>query len=530
MFVDARSLPEGERFEADLCIVGAGAAGITLAREFIGTGVRVVLLESGGFELEGETQELYAGEILGAGLSPTVEFFSLDESRLRFFGGSTNHWTGFCRPLDPIDYQERPYIPDSGWPFDAAHMRPFFERAHEVCELGPPTYRVEDWVDGMPAPFVLPGPRLNNAIYQYSPPTRFGQVYRTALEAAPNITVILHANLVDIETPPVPDRVTGLAAATLEGRRLRVVARDYVLAAGGIENPRILLNADRVQPGGLGNTHDLVGRYFADHPLVWRSGLVVFNNALPNIEYYCRDTPVRGHLVRGVFLPSEDFLNQERMPNWAMTLMEARLTDASEGARSLKRLVEDARRGELPDAFGRHVANVFMDLDDLAESAWHRAFDTPLRIYTTRYWCEQPPDRDSRVLLTGERDRFGQRRAAVDWRLPADFYTNIVKANRLLAEELGRLGVARLQVFPDAAEDWPHILVESSYHHLGGTRMHPDPRKGVVDADCKLHGVANLHIAGSSVFPTYGHANPTLTITAMTIRLADHLKTKKRDL
>lgn len=528
MYVDARSLSDGERLEADLCIVGAGAAGITLAREFIGSGLRVCLMESGTFEMEDEVQALCQGAVLGA------EFFPLDQCRLRFFGGSTNHWTGFCRTLEPLDFAERSYIPHSGWPFGAEHMRPFYERAHKVCELGPPTYAVEDWVDGMPVPFALESGRLNNAIYQYSPPTRFGQAYRDELEKAANVTVLLHANAVDIETPAEPDRVTGIAAATLEGKRLRIVARDYVLATGGIENARILLNANRVQAAGLGNAHGLVGRYFGDHPIVWRSGLAVFGEGYPNLEYYCRDTRVRGHLVRGVFLPSEETLNRECMPNWAMTLMEARLTDASEGARSLKTLVAQAEAGELPDGFGTHVLNIVRDLDQLAESAWHRAFDTQIRIYTTRYWCETPPDPESRVLLVEERDRFGLQRAGVDWRLPGDFYANIVKSNRILAEEFGRLGIARLQVFPDRTpenkDDWPHIQFESSYHHMGTTRMHADPRRGVVDADARVHGISNLHVAGSSVFPTYGHANPTLTITALAIRLADHLKTKQRDL
>jgi hypothetical protein len=194
MLRDARELDDVGMIECDLCIVGGGAAGITLARSFIGKALRVCLLESGGLEIEEEIQALYRGKNLG------LPYFDLDTCRLRFFGGSTNHWAGRCRPLDELDFAPRPWVRLSGWPISRADLEPFYRQAQELCQLGAYDYTPEPWLD--PGQQVLPfDPAiLLSRVWQFSPPTAFGEVYRAELESAVNVDVLLHASVVDITT------------------------------------------------------------------------------------------------------------------------------------------------------------------------------------------------------------------------------------------------------------------------------------------------------------------------------------------
>ncbi|HEY3731884.1 MAG TPA: FAD-dependent oxidoreductase, partial [Steroidobacteraceae bacterium] len=223
MFVDARTLPERFAIDVDVCIVGAGAAGITLARDLAGGSRRIALLESGDFEYNADTQELYAGEVDAEAYAP------LDRDRLRFFGGTTNHWEGSCRPFDALDL--------AAWPIGTDALAPFYPRAHKICQLGPFDYDPEHWSVPEAQPFKLsPDSALKNGLFQYSPPTRFGQVYRDDLANASGVTVYLNANLLKIDTNDSASAVTGLQIACLDGKRGRVGARYYVLATGGIEN------------------------------------------------------------------------------------------------------------------------------------------------------------------------------------------------------------------------------------------------------------------------------------------------------
>ncbi len=259
MFVDAHTVLPGTLIEADVCIVGAGAAGTTLARELIGTHFEVCLLESGGLEFDQHTQSLYRGENVG------FPYYSLDAVRLRYFGGTTNHWMGACRPLDPIDFESRPWVPYSGWPFDKSHLDPFYIRAHSICQLGPYEYDPATWETEENPQLPILGGRVATAMCQNSPPTRFGQVYREEIKRAPNIQTYLFANVVKIETSSTAQKVVRIHVATLQGNKFWVSARLFILATGAIENPRLLLASNEVQSTGLGNKNDLVGRFFMEH-------------------------------------------------------------------------------------------------------------------------------------------------------------------------------------------------------------------------------------------------------------------------
>ena len=252
MFTDARDVPDGTEITADVCIVGAGAAGITIARELASATRRVVVLESGFVEPEPVTQTLYDGESLG------IPYFPLGDAgtRTRQYGGSTNRWNGECRPLKAIDFEQRAWIPESGWPFDVASVRPYYDGAQVVCELGPFAYAVnDDSLDGAVEPTII----------QYSPPTRFGLAAYDELARAAGTTVLLGANATDLAMNDSGRTVTRVEVATTASARFTVRAGAFVLATGGIENARLLLASDGVVRGGIGNAQDLVGRTFMEH-------------------------------------------------------------------------------------------------------------------------------------------------------------------------------------------------------------------------------------------------------------------------
>jgi choline dehydrogenase-like flavoprotein len=243
-----------------VCIVGAGAAGITLARECIKQPFRVCLLESGGLDYNEDIQSLYQGENTG------LPYYPLDASRLRYFGGTTNHWAGMCRPLDDIDFAARAWIPYSGWPFGRSHLDPFYARAHLICQLGSFTYDTGAWETPDTPRFPLSSDRVMTKITQQSPPTRFGQVYQDEIVRADNVITYLHANAVEVETADTAQTVTRLRVACLQGPQFWVAARQFILATGAIENARLLLLSNKAQSAGLGNQNDLVGRFFMEHP------------------------------------------------------------------------------------------------------------------------------------------------------------------------------------------------------------------------------------------------------------------------
>ncbi|MBN1240225.1 MAG: GMC family oxidoreductase, partial [Gammaproteobacteria bacterium] len=507
----------------DLCVIGAGAAGITIARELAGTPIRVCLLESGGVQPDPQTQALYEGENVG------LPYYDLTELRLRFLGGTTNHWSGVCGPLDPIDFQRRSWVPLSGWPLERPDLDPYYERAHVVCELGPYEYRPQAWEGPSRRQLPLDPDRIRSAMYQASPPTRFGSVYRDMLESAANIDTYLHANAVDLVAVGSGRGLSHVRGATLAGNGFVVRAKEYVLATGAIENARLLLASDGVHRGGLGNGNGLVGRHFMEH-LAVPSGLLVPADE-GRLRLYTEEHRLGGSGVRG-----KAFLALSRRVQEREELLNARayidpaddveaLRGTSPGVESVYGLMQSLRDGGDAAAY---AANVAQDLDGIVRYSYRRLFRPPkLKAYWLYMHMENAPHADSRVTLSDERDALGMRRVQLDWRLGDLERRTFERCARIMAEELGRAGVGRVRLLaPDVATGWPTVYrgLRGAWHQMGTTRMDRDPRRGVVDEQCRVHGVANLSIAGSSVFPTSGYTNPTLTLVALSIRLADRLK------
>jgi choline dehydrogenase-like flavoprotein len=517
---DARTLEAGAEIVADLCIVGGGAAGIALAREFVGGPLRVVLLESGGLEFARRPQRLYVGENVG------VPNYATAHSRFRVFGGSTTRWPGQCRPLDAIDFEARDWVPFSGWPFDRAHLAPWYRCAQAVCHLG------AAWLERATAP-PLDGDELEPVVFRFAHPTDFGRAYRGELEAAANVEILLNANAVEIEPDPGLRAVRAVAVRTFSGGAFWVRAAAVVLACGGIENARLLLASNRHTPAGLGNGHDLVGRFFMDHPYLTTGYLVPADPALARglhvIDSFKRvGWEQRAHLGYAL---AEGVQRQERL-NGCVAYFIRRLHSEtapeyfSPGGKSFAHL-RDFLTDKVPDKqIGRHLKNLARGYREVGITLARRTADLvrPRRCLALRIIPEATPRPDSRVTLSDQRDELGTPRVRVDWRLNPDDRRGLDRLRAALQAVVRDRGLGTLIDDPSNDETgWPTSMMGGK-HHIGTTRMHVDRTQGVVDSDCRVHGLANLYVAGSSVFPTSGYANPTLTIVALALRLADHLK------
>lgn len=510
MIEDAAGVAPGTRVHCDVCIVGAGAAGITLASALDGAGLGVLVLESGGRSLEPETQALHRGELRGA------PQFPLDRSRLRLLGGTTNHWQGMCRPLDPEDFALRPWVPDSGWPIARADLDPYYARAHEVCDLGPFDYRPAAWEGfGEAGPRLEAEPDFVPKLVQHSPPTKFARKYDGLLARASGPRVLLHANAHEIVSGAGPRgerRVERVVVRTLGGGGLEVRPRALVLAAGAIENARILLASAESDPALLGSGADRVGRFFMDHPGAVPFGVLVYRDA----SYRWLAERRRVHdvmLVAGLGLTAAAQRRERVLANAAYFLTPASLEEVRDFEWSNIVQVVSGTLGESDLEMVRFLETLSTsEPGALASIAWIRS--------------EQAPSPDSRVRLGDALDALGQRRVVVDWRLGELEQRTFERTADLLARALTRSGVGRVKLLPwlqGGGDEWWR-RVTPGWHHLGTTRMASEPARGVVDRDCRVFGVDNLYLAGSSVFPTSSYVNPTLTLVALALRLAEHLR------
>jgi choline dehydrogenase-like flavoprotein len=516
VFVDDRAIAEEGAPARDLCIVGAGAAGIPLALEFVGTPIQVLLLESGGAVDDGRGQGIYT---IRPGRPPQLV---LDAVRRSYFGGNTNHWFGNCRPLDPADFESRDWIPHSGWPMSRGELLPFYERAQGLCGLG--DFRYYDIEACRPSlahqpPEVDPAKLVNHLMHRCPVPS-FADLYRRSLADADNIRICLRARATRLERDARGGAVRALQGTTAAGRPFRVRARTFVLAAGGIENARLLLCSADGQSPGLGNDHDLVGRFFMEHPFI--DVPLEMTVGEPGLRFYGNPQDVGATTVWGQLGLSDAFTRAERVPGLSMWFQRSpRVTPAVAAAARLKAL---ARGGAGPSDLARDLRTALGDPGAILGHVWRRLRregpEAREEGYSLRVLMEQAPDPQKRIRLSSARDRHGQRRAALGLGPTIDGPGRHERALTIAAEALGLDGrqIAR-QVQQSVEAGRPAFF----WHHIGATRMHEDPARGVVDRDCRVHGLANLFVAGSSTFPTGGTASPTLTIVALALRLARHL-------
>lgn len=520
MITDGRIIPAGSTIDSDICVVGAGPAGMSLALELMNQPqVRVVLIESGGLEWDERTQSLSDAEVKGQ------KYYPVSETHLRVFGGSSLSYGGVMTQLGEIDFLERPWVPESGWPFGKDALEPYQKRADEI--LGVNHIAPEDSVG------TNSGGTKWETVPLSRPLVRFGKKYKETLENSSNVTTLLHSTVTKLEVDEDASRIDGATVKTLEGNSYRVTARLFVLAGGGLEIPRLLLASNDVMQAGIGNAYDNVGRYFQEHPriidcyelpegsrdladqIAGAAGTLEFSR-LALTDETMRDEQLLNYLANVAF----GFAGQHSPQWYAIRRIGVTMKDPWRdspyfqgigGGQSKVRWSDVKTTLIRPDLTALSLAGVLV------------------RPRSLRRWVEiisgveQAPHRHNRVVLTTEKDELGMPRIELQWSLDDLEERTYLRGRELVLEELDRLipGLSRNRM--PVHETWPDGVV-GTWHHAGTTRMHPDPKQGVVDSDSRVHGMDNLYVAGSSVMPTSGATAPTYTIVCLALRLADHVK------
>lgn len=560
MFVDGREVERGSSISCDVCIVGAGPAGLIAASELLDRDMRVCVIESGGFEIDAATQRLSDFEVEDSeDLYPNPRY-----AHDRRIGGTAEQWDVMIgghrhvhlTPLDPIDLRHRSWLPHSGWPIAYESLRPYLARAQAACGAGAFDYEPQAWADPIHEPFKAP--HLASKILMACPRAFFLETLPRRLLASRNITLLAWSNVVELMVNRDATRVTALDVACLNGSGFQVAARIVVLAQGGFEVPRLLLASRSTAGAGLGNRHDLVGRYLMDRQIVKAGRLLPpAGGGLRAFGFYDM-REARGRHVLGKLMLSEDRMQREQVlsnlisfsPRLRLSLLQILqrpfgrgTTSRSPAHRSAHALLEHLRRRRVPRDLVRHLRQVAAGFDDLLyikvarratlqprynfdSLGWYEVADRDRRFTAldVHQMCEQAPDPENRITLGNDLDATGMPIARVAFRWNRLDMQSILRTQVILKEELAAAGLGNLVL--ECRNGEPLLAQMSAHHPSGTTRMSRDPRTGVVDSDCRVHGMANLFVASSSVFPTSGSAPPTLTILALAIRVVDKVRSE----
>lgn len=464
----------------DIAIVGAGPAGITLAQAFKNTSLQICLLESGGFEVNENAQQLSTGSVTAD--SPAVETDYIAQHSQRLFGGTGSVWGGYCREMDALDFEQRelPFL--HSWPLRKQDLQPYYpwkplEHRYDSAEI-PDSHLVIQYYEKLIYPF--------------------HQVHRQEFSADGNITVILNATVRDMilyrDSSIAHLNVVNTGSPTEPASKsFQVNAKIYILACGGVGNVKLLLNSNSVAKNGIGNRHDQVGRYFMEHPH--------FQFYTPPALLWLADKDAswlhRDERYKPAFYLSEKVIREQKLLNFC-AMISTPFDNNSQFSGSKMYRPNFAGLSEKTGAF-----------------------------YSMAFRCEQRPNPESRVTLSKEKDALGLRRTHLHWQMTKEDQSSLLRSIQLLVENLGRSSLGRVRLMLDEKNLWSTMV--GGGHLMGTTRMSDSAEQGVVDQDCKVHNMDNLYLAGSSVFASSGVSNPTLTIMALSRRLAAHLKDKLRD-
>ncbi len=499
MNVDANSDSAWHGESADVCIIGAGPAGLVLASELAGHGLSVTVLESGGNLPERFYQQLNEGD-------GGDEYGDLESTRYRQIGGTANLWNtevdgvsaAKFLPLDPVDFVPRRWRPD-GWPFERDALEPYYLRAQAIADLGPFLYQGSDWPQPDRAPLAQESELLVSAVYQFGAAKPYTSVLARSLAAADHVRLVTHATVLELETDRAATRITAAKVGSASGGTVSVRARLFVLAAGAIESARLLLASPAPGGGGIGNASGWVGRGFMEHPRDHALTLTPRRSAIDELGFYDLHRGADGTWIMGRLALEAAALRDHDLPNASVSLLAAYQRGfATQWLERWRRLTG------LPPAYPR------------GGTGWWNNPERPER-FNVLVNLEQAPREANRVRLSSRRDAFGVPRVQLDWQWTRSEQRSLERLRGLVKEELERLGLGEVTVNERA------LPSPRAHHHAGTLRMHDDPRYGVVDANARVHDVENLYCAGAAVFPTAGFANPMLTVLALTIRLADHL-------
>ena len=464
-------------------IIGSGPAGLTLAQALDARGIGTLLLEAGEDTYTGEAQDLYKGEVIGD------PYYELDQARLMMFGGSGNHWAGYCRPLDAHDFIQRDDIPHTGWPITKADLDPYAARTDTVLGLPPTaTQNISD--------------DLNEISFAFSETLSFADAYFAFLNNSNSCFMSMRSRVAHVEM--VQDRRIRLHLRETGGDGAMILEPKLVVTAtGGIENSRLLSWSNAIAQQPIIENPAALGRYWMEHPHV--------EAGVARAEDYISEFDNTGsYSVRAFFAPTYDAMTRFGILN---------------GAARLRSKVFDENDSKL-ERRAKELSCRLQESDDTLASILTEPSPCTSRVTVT---AEQSPDPENKIELSpDQRDAHGVPHTVLRWR-KTEIDRRTVK---VMFELLGRhlistgQGLARAERWTIDGLDQPDDIEPGGYHHMGGTRMGRDASTSVVDSDLKVHGTSNFYVAGSSVFPTAGHANPTYTIIQLSLRLADHLAGK----
>jgi choline dehydrogenase-like flavoprotein len=472
----------------DVCVCGTGPAGITTARKLAAQGKRVLLLEGGGLSYSDESQDLYTGTSIGR------RYWHVENGRLRYLGGTSNHWSGRCGVFDQVDFENRDYFGLPGWPISRQRVMAHLEEAQDILDIGGKDLSPFQNPEFQSAMFAQSG-------FTLSPPTRFAEKYEAELRQSERIDLFYNANLVDIRLNDDRTRVDSLSVENSRRHRVQVTAKQHVLALGAIETARLLLNSNSQVPEGVGNRSGMVGRCFMEHLNVSIGRFLVTN---PQFwQNAATSSPTRSVALAA----TEKLIKQYNVGNGIVNFEPESHPQSYGRLRVLKQFLRETSC-QLPSV--ANLARKFVD------------FDCPSDGLITSL-IEQTPNMNSRVSLTNATDKLGLRRIQLDWQL-SDGDKNTIRSLAIVsAQEMARLDLARIQLAPFITNKNLDIEVGAHAHQMGTTRMSSDPKFGVVNERCQVHGIENLYLIGSSVFPTGGGTNPTLTIVMLSLYLTEIL-------
>jgi choline dehydrogenase-like flavoprotein len=545
VLTDGRGIPANTVLVVDLCIIGAGPAGLAITHELTGSGLQILLVERGD-----------VGDQPADDLTSDLEFesphFTFSHDFLHEqFGGMAAIWstrlldgvTPAARylPLDPIDFESRYWVPHSGWPITFDQMTPYYDRARTLCGIESFNFQSPLPKIGR-VPLSTPSGELVTRLDQLGPAANFTRRPLVELIRSDQVHVVSNAIAVElVSADGTDDGMASTSVRTSGGAPFTIRSRAVVVAGGAIENARLLLNSTAQYSNGLGNHYDNVGRFFMEHPRVLLSHGSFSPERSPRATDLYEPHILDGQVVGGKLKLSETVLRREELLNGNAQILPYFCSMSQlEGARSARIAVNSIKRREGLTRVPKHLALAARHAPSIARhslNGYLNRAEVPVQDFDKRpgmvaqsfkliYQPEQAPNRANRVTLSQRRDALGFRIAHLYWRWSNIDLLSIRRARQIFASELRASGLAEFvqaedDIYPRGADG---VSPGSVAHLLGTTRMHDLPRHGVVDRACRVHGSSSVYVAGASVFPTGGYANPTLTVVALAIRLADELK------
>jgi choline dehydrogenase-like flavoprotein len=564
MKINANELSNKQEIISDVCIIGAGPAGMSLANEFLNSDLKVSFLESGGSKYIHQVQMLSQGPLSGHLYEPQ------ETTHLRQIGGTANNWIlqmtddeyGYrYTPLDEVDFEQRDSLPYSGWPITKKELDPYYARAHATCGVGQYDYTAKYWARGKFQPLKLDESRVYNSVFTFGPTKKFTDEIPKKITQSSNLTLYHQATVVELLCDESGSHVTTAVVRMFDGKEIYFKAKQFIISSNALQTPRLLLNSTKTHKKGIGNQHDNVGRYFMDHNLVPSGNFYPHDPKLINEMGFYDMQGVDGTTVLGRMNLNADLVKKVGLRNMAVMLFPIEWSqvdlDAMNSVNALKlpdfhlktapRYPIDVAKHLMrlvskPKDLLIHLRNIFRGRNRLFRAIYeYLRYGVPISLGLGRGgWSrmannegkynkfellaivEQSPNPENRLTVTEEKDELGCPKAKLHYICSDEDIESVKKAQKIFGEMLEATGLGRYEPAKVSAEVMKTLT--GLHHMMGTTRMSNDPKNGVVDANCCVHGMHNLFIAGSATFPTGGYANPTLTNIALSIRVADKVK------